>query len=75
MMYNSIVVFDAIREIYPVRDYWLCTILTLFRVKRYNDSIQVLQEDLRTLERAYLGKVRFDKIIEANLYLFLIDIA
>ena len=22
------VVFDAIREIYPVRDYWLCTTLT-----------------------------------------------
>ena len=38
------VIFDAIREVYPVRDYWLCTILTLFRVKRTNGSIQVLQE-------------------------------
>jgi len=38
------VIFDAIREVYPVRDYWLCTILTLFRVKRTNGSIQGLQE-------------------------------
>ena len=37
-------IFDAIREVYPVRDYWLCTILTLFRVKRTNGSIQGLQE-------------------------------
>jgi len=37
-------IFDAIREVHPVRDYWLCTILTLFRVKRTNGSIQGLQE-------------------------------
>jgi hypothetical protein len=36
--------FVKLREIYPVRDYWLCTILMLFRVKRTNGSIQDLQE-------------------------------
>jgi hypothetical protein len=37
-------IFDTIREVYPVRDYWLCTILTLFRLKKTNGSIQGLRE-------------------------------